>query len=208
MGKRGLPSSPPAELEPELPPPDGDDMWIPRELAPATTKKKEKKKKKKKGEVVGKPLVKTIGKKSGSKSVKDMVEDLVSLDDPSPPPVEEEKEDEKDKKKEEKTSSLWGVLGGSKTSSKFGKADKPETVETQVQRKVRERCERKEREAQEKLERGAAAKEEEGYMHEPMSEISRVLCPHRSYHLSEGDGWKSCEQCQVMLREFAAQLEK
>lgn len=52
------------------------------------------------------------------------------------------------------------------------------------------------------------AMEEEEYMHEPMTEISRVLCPHRSYHLSEGDGWKSCERCRAMIREFAAQLEK
>jgi hypothetical protein len=38
-------------------------------------------------------------------------------------------------------------------------------------------------------------------------EVLRVLCPHRSYHFEEVDGWKSCERCRTMIRAFAAQLE-
>ena len=52
------------------------------------------------------------------------------------------------------------------------------------------------------------AEEEEKPMQGSMPEISSVLCPRRFHHLSEGDGWKLCERCRAMIREFAAQLEE
>jgi hypothetical protein len=43
---------------------------------------------------------------------------------------------------------------------------------------------------------------------ELITDISSTLCPRLSYHLSKGDGWKSCERCRARIREIAAQLEK
>ncbi|KAH8622003.1 hypothetical protein J4E82_011436 [Alternaria postmessia] len=62
-------------------------------------------------------------------------------------------------------------------------------------------------EQEQKRAEDVAVEEEEKPMQESMPEISSVLCPRRSHHLSEGDGWKSCERCRAMIRELAAQLE-
>ncbi|KAF1828831.1 hypothetical protein BDW02DRAFT_574522 [Decorospora gaudefroyi] len=52
-----------------------------------------------------------------------------------------------------------------------------------------------------------AAEQEE--LRKPEQEhTSSMLCPRRSHHLLEGDGWKSCERCCAMLREIAGQLAK
>jgi hypothetical protein len=50
--------------------------------------------------------------------------------------------------------------------------------------------------------------EPESFLEETIPETSSTLCPRRSYHLLEGDGWKSCERCRAMLREIAVQLAK
>lgn len=63
-------------------------------------------------------------------------------------------------------------------------------------------------EQEEKRAEDVGAEEEEKIMQGSVSETSSVLCPRRSHHLSEGDGWKSCERCRAMIRELAAQLEK
>jgi hypothetical protein len=52
------------------------------------------------------------------------------------------------------------------------------------------------------------ATEEEERMHESISEVRRVLYPHRSFHFAEAGGRKSCERCRAMIRAFEAQLEK
>jgi hypothetical protein len=41
-----------------------------------------------------------------------------------------------------------------------------------------------------------------------MSGTSSTLCPYRSHHLLEGNGWKSCNRCRAMLKEIAVQLAK
>ena len=61
---------------------------------------------------------------------------------------------------------------------------------------------------EEKRAEDLAVEEEEKRMQGSILEISSVLCPRRSHHLSEGDGWRSCERCRAMIRVFAAQLEK
>jgi hypothetical protein len=43
---------------------------------------------------------------------------------------------------------------------------------------------------------------------EPISATSSSLCPRLSYHISDGNRWKSCEQCCAMLRGIAIHLAK
>jgi hypothetical protein len=41
---------------------------------------------------------------------------------------------------------------------------------------------------------------------EPIPETSSALCPWLSYHILDGNRWRSCKQCYRMLRGIADQL--
>lgn len=99
----------------------------------------------------------------------------------SEPVAEPEAVQEKDDWGEWGSSSIWG--GGKKKKKKKGKTAEPETPLPPPEPSVTETA-------------------VQGSMPETLS----VLCPHRSYHLTEGDGWKSCELCRAMIREFAAKF--
>jgi hypothetical protein len=43
---------------------------------------------------------------------------------------------------------------------------------------------------------------------EPISATLSPLCPRLSYHISDGNRWKSCKQCYTMLRGMMNQLEE